>query len=58
MSGIKMTRMVSGLVIVPVLAGDVLLESPMQEAAEDFGPAPAIDAQANAGNARRPSHRT
>ena len=56
MSGIKMTRMVSGLVIVPVLAGGVLLESPMQGTAEDFGPAPAIDAQANAGIARRPSH--
>lgn len=42
MSGIKMKRLVRGLVAVPVLAGGVLLASPMQGTAADFGPVPAI----------------
>ena len=43
MSGIEMTRLVRGLVIVPVLAGGGFLASPMQGAAKDFGPVPGIE---------------
>ena len=42
-----MTRLVRGLVIVPVLAGGVLLASPMQGTAEDFGPVPAIEVKSD-----------
>ncbi len=47
MSGIKMVRLVKGLVIVPVLAGGVLFASPMQGTAEDFGPVLAIEVKAD-----------
>ncbi len=47
MSGIKMTRLVRGLVIVPLLAGGVFFASPIQGSTEDFGPVSAIEVKAD-----------
>ncbi len=47
MSGIKMTRLVRGLAIFPVLAGGVLFASRMQGSTEDFGPVSAIEVKAD-----------
>lgn len=47
MSGMDMARSVKGLVVVLVLAGSVLLASPMEGAAKDFGPVPALEVKAD-----------